>query len=172
VPDLYIEDSGTPTFPDYTFAGPSLLRRTHYLRPPASPDDLPGPYVTQDRGLAERLASTDRVVADQLTVDYWLLLPNDRPRVLFWSTRAADTGLPTLHLQASLPPGTFREPRYAFMLRTVRGNETLRGYDPSPTFDVPMDVAAGGTIEVAMRDGDDNRRVERVRIERPRFMGI
>ena len=79
---------------------------------------------------------------------------------------------PGLHLQASLPPGTFREPRYAFTLRTVRGEERLRGYDPSPTLDVPLEVAARGTIQVDMRDGEDNRRVERIRIERPRFMGI
>jgi hypothetical protein len=172
LPDLWIEDSGTPTFPDYVFAGPSLLRRTHYLKPPTAPDGLPGPYVTQDRGLAERLVSTGRAVADQLMVDYWIVFPNDQPRVLFWSYRAPDTGVLMLRLQASLPPGTFRDPRFGISLRTARGEERLRANDPSPIMDVPMDVAARGTIQVDMRDGDDTRRVERIRIQRAQFMGI
>jgi Dolichyl-phosphate-mannose-protein mannosyltransferase len=172
MPDIYIEDTGTPSFPDYTFLGPSLLRRTHYLKPPEPSADLPGPYLSRDRGLAERFVASGRAIADQLTADVWLLLPNDRPRVLFWSTRAPDTGLLMLHLQASVPPGSFREPRYAFTLRTVQGEERLRGFEPSPTFEIPHEVASRGTIQVEIRDGDDNRRVERIRIERPRFMGI
>jgi hypothetical protein len=171
VPDLYIEDSGTPTFPDYTFAGPDLLRRTHYLKPPATPADLPGPFVTQDRGLAERLIATGQVVGDRLTVDFWLLFPNDRPRVLFWSYRAPDTGEVMLRLQASLPPGTFKEPRFGLTLRTNRGEERLKNNETSPILDVPMGEASRGTLQVEMRDGTDNRRVERVRIERPRYMG-
>jgi hypothetical protein len=35
-----------------------------------------------------------------------------------------------------------------------------------------METAARGTIQVEIRDGEDNRRVERIRIERTRFMGI
>jgi hypothetical protein len=172
LPDVYIEDTGTPSFPDYTFLGPSLLRRTHYWKPQEPPADLPGPYLSRDRGLAERYVASGRAVAEQLTVDVWLLLPNDRPRVLFWSTRAPDTGQLLLHLQASMPPGHFREPRYGFTLRTVRGEERLRGYEPSPTFEILHEVAARGTIQVEIRDGDDNRRIERIRIERARFMGI
>ncbi len=172
LPDVYVEDTGTPSFPDYTFLGPSLLRRTHYWKPAEPPADLPGPYLARDRGLAERYIASGRAVAEQLTVDFWLLLPNDRPRVLFWSTRAPDTGLLMLHLQASVPPGSFRDPRYAFTLRTVRGDDRLRGYEPSPTLDILHEVAARGTIQVEIRDGDDNRRVERIRIERARFMGI
>ena len=172
LPDVFIEDTGTPSFPDYTFAGPSLLRRTHYWKPQEPAVDLPGPYLSRDRGLAERYVASGRAVADQLTVDFWLLLPNDRARVLFWSTRAPDAGLLMLHLQASVPPTTFRDPRYAFTLRTVRGDERLRGYEPSPTFEIPHEVASRGTIQVEIRDGDDNRRVERIRIERARFMGI
>ena len=34
------------------------------------------------------------------------------------------------------------------------------------------EIAARGTIQVEIRDGEDNRRVERIRIERARFMGI
>jgi hypothetical protein len=171
LPDLYIEDTGVPNFPDYAFLGPSLLRRTHYLAPPASPADLPGPFLTRERALAERLAGTGEAVMDQLAADVWLLLPNDRPRVLFWSVRAPDTSL-LLRLQASVPAGSFREPRFAFTLRTARGEERLRPFDASPTLDLPFEVAARGTIQVEIRDGDDNRRVERIRIERARFMGI
>jgi len=172
MPDVYIEDTGTPSFPDYTFLGPSLLRRTHYWKPVEPPADLPGPYLTRDRGFAERFIASGRAVGEQLTIDFWLLLPNDRPRVLFWSTRAPDTGMLMLHLQASVPPGSFRDPRYGFVLRTVRGEERLRGFEPSPTLEIPHEVAARGTIQVEIRGGDDNRRVERIRIERARFMGI
>jgi 4-amino-4-deoxy-L-arabinose transferase-like glycosyltransferase len=172
LPDVYIEDSGTPSFPDYTFLGPSLLRRTHYLSPPASPADLPGPFLTQDRGLAERLVSTGLVVADQLTVDFWLLLPNDRPRVLFWSVRAPDTGLMMLRLQVSVPPDSVREPRYSFALRTVQDEDQLRPFEASPVFEMPLEIAARGTIQVTIRDGVSNRGVDRIRIERTRFMGI
>jgi hypothetical protein len=38
--------------------------------------------------------------------------------------------------------------------------------------DVPYDIASRGTIQVEFRDGDNSRRVERIRIERPRFMGL
>jgi hypothetical protein len=172
VPDLYIEDSGTPTFPDYTFLGPSLLRRTIYLKPPTSPEGLPGPYVTQDRGLAERLIATGAVVGDQLSVDFWLLFPNDRPRVLFWSTRAAETGQMMLRFQASSPPGSFRDARYGAVLRTARGEERLQVNDLSPIIDVPMEIAARGTIQIEIRDREDSRHVERIRIGRERFMGI
>jgi hypothetical protein len=171
VPELWIEDSGTPTFPDYTFLGPSLLRRTHYLKPPASPDDVPGPYVTQDRGLAERLIGTGRVVGDQLTVDFWVLFPNDQPRVLFWSTRAPDTGQIMLRLQASVPPGSFKDPRYGLVLRTGR-DERLRDAEPSPVMEIPMETAARGTLQVEIRENGDNRRVERIRIDRARYMGL
>jgi hypothetical protein len=171
LPELYIEDSGTPAFPDYAFLGPSLLRRTTYLRPPASPADLPGPYLTGDRGLAERLISTGQVVGDQLTVDFWLLFPNDRPRLLFWPVRNPDSVM-TLRVQAVIPPGSIREPRYSFSLRTAQGEEQLRPFQPSPVLEVPIETVSRGTIQVTIRDGIDNRGVERLRIERARFMGI
>ena len=172
MPDVFIEDTGTPTFPDYTFLGPSLLRRTHYLKPPSSPADLPGPYLTQDRGLAERLVSTGLVVADQLTVDFWLLLPNDQPRMLFWTFRPPDGGIIMLRVQVFVPPDSIREPRYSFSLRTAQGEEQLRA------------VRALADPGYPARNGlprDDpghhprrrvNRGVDRLRIERPRFMGI
>jgi hypothetical protein len=172
VPDLYIEDSGTPTFPDYTFLGPGLLRRTHYLKPPASPADLPGPYLTHDGGLAERLIGTGAVVGDQLMVDYWVLFPNDQPRVLFWSMKAPDTGQLMLRLQASAPAGSFKTPRYGVVVRTGAGEERLQTAEPSPIIDVTMDQAARGTIQVEFRDAEDSRHVERIRIPRERYMGI
>jgi hypothetical protein len=76
-----------------------------------------------------------------------------------------------LRLQASLPPGTFKEPRFGLTLRTNRGEERLKNNETSPILDVPMGEASRGTLQVEMRDGTDNRRVERVRIERPRYMG-
>ena len=171
MPDVYIEDTGTPTFPDYTILGPSLLRRTHYLphanhcRRSARPVPDPAPWV------AEQLIRDGQAVADQLAADVWLIFPNDRPRVMFWSARASD-GAMMLRLQATIPPGLFAEPRYAFVLRTARGEERLRGFEASPVFEVPFDMAGRGTIQVEIRDGDNSRRVERIRIERARFMGI
>ena len=170
-PDLYIEDTGVPNFPDYTVLGPSLLRRTHRHPVPATAADLRGPYLTRERALVERLTSNGQAIADQLSADVWLVFPNDRPRVLFWSTRAPD-GSMLLRLQASAPTGMFAEPRYAFVLRTVRGEERLRAFDASPTFELPFDVAGRGTIQVEIRDGENSRRVERIRIERARFMGL
>ena len=99
-PVVFIEDTGTPTFPDYTVLGPSLLRRTHYLRTPATAAELRGPFLTRDRGVAERLTAGGQAVSDQLAADVWLVFPNDRPRVMFWSSRAAD-GAMTLRLQVA-----------------------------------------------------------------------
>ena len=171
MPDVYIEDTGTPTFPDYTILGPSLERRTHYLRTPTTAGELRGPFLTRHRGVAEQLIRDGQAVSDQLAADVWLIFPNDRPRVMFWSARAAD-GAMMLRLQAMLPPGLFSEPRYAFVLRTARGEERLRGFEASPVFEVPFDTAGRGTIQVEIRDGENSRRVERIRIERARFMGI
>ncbi|MCC7371783.1 MAG: glycosyltransferase family 39 protein [Chloroflexi bacterium] len=171
IPDVYVEDTGVPNFPDYTVLGPSLLRRTHYQRTPASAAELRGPFLTRERALVEKLTVGGQALADQLSADVWLVLPNDRPRVLFWPSRAPSGDL-VLKLQASMPPGQFADPRYAFSLRTVRGEERLRGFEPSPTLDVPFDVAGRGTIQVEIRDGENTRRIERVRIERPRYMGL
>jgi hypothetical protein len=171
MPDLFIDDTGTPTFPDYTFLGPSLLRRTHYLTAADAANRLPGPFLTRDGGTAERLAAGGRAIVDQLGVDTWLLFPNDRPRVVFWSSRDAENRM-VLRLQMSVPPGEYRSPQFAVTMRTVRGDERVRGFDPSPTVDVPYEIASRGTIQVEFRDGDNSRRVERIRIERPRFMGL
>ena len=172
MPDVYIEDTGTPTFPDYTFLGPTLVRRTHYLAPPEPSATLPGPYLSRDGGLVARWVATGRAVSDQLAADIWLLLPNDQPRVLFWSVRAPDTGVLMLRLTVTMPSDSIRDPRYSFSMRTVQGEDQLRGFDPSPTFEVPYDVASRGTIQVTIRDGVSNRGVDRLRVERPRFMGI
>jgi hypothetical protein len=111
------------------------------------------------------------VVGDQLNVDFWLLFPNDRPRLLFWTVRNPDTVM-MLRVQAVIPPGSIREPRYGFSLRTVQGEEQLRPFGPSPFLELPIETASRGTIQVTIRDGADNRGVERLRIERARFMGI
>jgi len=171
LPDVYIEDTGAPTFPDYAFLGASLLRRTHNLKVADAANGLPGPFLTRNGGTAQQLAAGGRAVVDQLGMDTWLLLPNDRPRVVFWSTRDAENRI-ALRLQMSVPPGQYRSPQYAVTIRTVRGNERVRAFDSSPTLDISYDIASRGTIEVEFRDGDDSRRVERIRIERPRFMGI
>ncbi|MGE3907891.1 MAG: ArnT family glycosyltransferase [Chloroflexota bacterium] len=170
-PDIYIEDNGVPNFPDYTVLGPSLQRHTHYLRVPETPADLIGPMLTRERILVERLTGGGLAVADQLATDVWLILPNDRPRVRFWSTRGQDGGL-LLRIEASVPPGEFREPRFAFTVRTSRGEDRLRDFEASPVFEVRFDVAARGTLQVEIRDGDSSRKIERIRIERARFMGI
>jgi hypothetical protein len=58
------------------------------------------------------------------------------------------------------------------VLRTVRGEERLRGFEASPTLEIPFETAGRGTIQVEMRDGENSRRVERIRIERSRYMGL
>ena len=42
----------------------------------------------------------------------------------------------------------------------------------TPVFEVPFETASRGTIQVTIRDGVANRGVDRLRIERARFMGI
>jgi 4-amino-4-deoxy-L-arabinose transferase-like glycosyltransferase len=177
LPDVYIDDPGTPTFPDYTFQGPSQLRRTHYLATPTSPSAVIGPFLTRDGGLVQRLVGTpgasgsQSLLVDQLAADVWLLLPNDRPRVLFWSTRTP-TGELVLRFQASVPPGRYQEPQYSFTLRAVRGDERLLPFQASPVLEIPYDQAGRGTIQVDVRDGAGGRQTDRLRVERARFMGI
>jgi hypothetical protein len=174
LPDVYIDDPGTPTFPDYSFQGPDLLRRTHYLRTPTTPADVIGPFLTRDGGLVQRLTgNTDAgmIVVDQLAADVWLLLPNDRTRVLFWTTRGSN-GEQLLRVQVTVPPGRYQEPQYSFTLRTVRGDERVQPFQASPVLDLPYDRAGAGTIQVDVRDGAGGRQTDRIRLERARFMGI
>jgi len=181
LPDVYIDDPGTPTFPDYSFQGPGLLRRTHYLPTPVSPADVIGPFLTRDGGLVKRLMGTgdpgasagrpSPIVADQLGADVWLLLPSDRTRLLFWTTRAP-TGEQLLHVQVTVPPGRYQEPQYSFTLRTVRGDERLLPFQPSPILDISYDQAGRGTLQVDVRDGAGGRQTDRIRLERAKFMGI
>jgi len=184
LPDVYIDDPGTPTFPDYAFGGPSLLRRTHYLRTPTTPADVIGPFLTRDGGLVRRLVGSSdagadtapsqpgSIVVDQLSADVWLLLPNDRTRLLFWTTRAPTTGDQLLHVQVSVPPGRYQQPQYSFTLRTVRGDERLLPFQASPVLEIPYDQAGRGTIQVDVRDAAGGRQTDRLRLERPKFMGI
>ena len=178
MPDVYIDDPGTPTFPDYTFQGPSLQRRTHYLHTPTSPSEVIGPFLTRDGGLVKRLTAGSAdgsggggVLADQLAADVWLLLPNDRTRLLWWSTRSP-TGEVVLRVQVVVPPGRYQEPQYSFTLRTVRGDERLLPFQASPILEIPFDQAGRGTIQVDVRDGAGGRQTDRLRLERARFMGI
>jgi 4-amino-4-deoxy-L-arabinose transferase-like glycosyltransferase len=180
LPDVYIDDPGTPTFPDYSFQGPSLLRRTSYLRTPVSPADVVGPFLTRDGGLVKRLTGANDlsagnpgpIVADQLGTDVWLLLPNDRTRLLFWAARAPATGEQALHVQVTVPPGRYQQPQYSFTLRTVRGDERLVPFQAAPALDIPYDQAGRGTIQVDVRDGAGGRQTDRIRLERAKFMGI
>src|SRR5439155_147221 len=87
-------------------------RRTHYLRTPVSPADVVGPFLTRDGGLVKRLTGADdggasagrpgAVVADQLAADVWLLLPNDRTRLIFWTAREPGSGEPLLNVYSLL----------------------------------------------------------------------
>jgi hypothetical protein len=172
VPDVYIDDTGVPSFPDYPFQGPSLLRRTHYLPTPTSPAEVIGPFLTQNSPLAERLAASGDVLVDQLGAEVWLLLPRDRTRAIFWTTRTPTTGKMLLHVQVSVPPGRYREPQYSFTLQTPFGDEPLGPFQASPVLEVPYDEAVRGAIQVDVRDGSGAAPADRIQIERSKFVGI
>ena len=75
-------------------------------------------------------------------------------------------------MRASVPPGRYGAPHYGFSLNTVEGSRTLRRFSPESTIDIPLDVAAAGTVRIEVRDGENGRTAEQVRIERPKFMGL
>jgi 4-amino-4-deoxy-L-arabinose transferase-like glycosyltransferase len=170
-PEVFVQDTGAPNFYDYTFLGPSLARRITYWRPSESPR-LPGLVLTSDTALVDRYRQSGEAIADWVGSDVWLLLPNDRLRVRWTLLRPSVEGGAVLRVVASVPPGRYSAPNFGFSLNTVEGSRSLRRFSPEPTIDIPLDVAALGTVRIEVRDGENGRTAEQVRIERPKFMGL
>ena len=125
----------------------ALLREVSGLElPPSRRPDL-------ERAVTRALAATGLAVADQLSVDFWLVLPNDQPRVLFATTRAADTGQMMLRLQATLPPGSFRDPPMLnWLFSSTASSRRVTGRNGSATLIVPFscrDVNGPDPLEFA-----------------------
>ena len=175
-PDVWIHDDGTghPSFPDYTFLGPSLERRTHYWAPSRAPGPPPGPALTSDRALADDLARSGAVVADRLSPGIWLLLPNDRLRVRVAVVQSAISGEPVARVEATVPPGRYRAPTFAAFTSDGGARPSWRPFDqPGPTgaWDVPIDAAMRGGVRVEVRDGNERRVAERTDVAGARFGG-
>jgi hypothetical protein len=171
-PEAFVHDTGAPNFPEHTFFGADLERRAASWRPRDGEAELPGLVLTPDATLAERLGASGAAVVDRLGAGAWLLLPNDRLRVTFSVVQPTPGGDSVLRLAATVPPGRYRAPTFGFFLTTVQGEQALRRFSPDGTLDVPLEQAARGTIRVEVRDGEGGRTQERVRVERPRFMGL
>ncbi|MCC6175091.1 MAG: hypothetical protein IT305_07290 [Chloroflexi bacterium] len=175
LPDVWIQDVGAPNFPEYTFLGPTLERRLHYWSDPVvrlSAADLPGPILTQSPSLVGRFTEMGAAVADRLAPDVWLLLPNDRLRVRFAVVVGASSADLVLRLEASVPPGRYKQPIYGFFLSTADGDRRVRDFSPDSTLEIPIEQAGRGTVRVEVRDGEGGKTVEREKLERARFMGL
>ena len=171
-PDVFVHDSGAPNFPEYTFFGPDLARRAASWRPRDDEAEVPGLVLTRDGGLAERFGRDGAAVVDRLGAETWLLLPNDRLRVVFTLVQPTPGGEPVLRLAASVPSDRYKAPQFGFFVNTNQGDVKLRDFSPEPTLYVPLEQAGRGTVRVEVRDGEGGRTQERVRIERPKFMGL
>ena len=171
-PDVFVHDTGAPNFPEYTFFGPTLERRAASWLPRDDEIALPGLVLTRELGGLDRFVRSGAAVVDRLGVETWLLVPNDRLRVVFGMLQPTPGGDPVLRLTASVPPDRYRAPMYGVFVNTNQGDVKLRDFSPDPTCDVPLDQAARGTVRVEVRDGENGRTQERVRVERPKFMGL
>jgi hypothetical protein len=173
LPEILIHDQGTggPSFPDYTFLGPTLQRRTRYWVPGSSALP-PGPLLTLDRDLANELVAAG-MLPDRLGANAWLLLPNDRLRVRLSLVHGGTTDDQLLKLEASVAPGAYRSPSFGFS--QLHGSSTvvqLRGFGPEPTLILPVLEAHNGPIRVEVRDGERGRTAERVTISRAVLSGL
>jgi len=171
-PEVFVHDTGAPNFPEYAFIGPALERRAASWRPRDDEQELPGLVLSREPAQFERFVQNGSAVADRLGIDTWLLLPNDRLRVLFTLVQPTPGGEPVLRLSASVPPGRYKAPSYGFFLATVQGEQALRRFSADGTLDVPLNQASRGTVRVEVRDGEGGRTQERVRVERPKFLGL
>ena len=171
-PEVFVYDTGAPNFPEYAFFGPDLERRAASWRPRDDETELPGFVLTRELGALDRFVQSGAAVVDRLGAETWLLLPNDRLRVVFAMVQPTPGGDPVLRLTASVPPGRYRAPHFSFFVNTNQGDVALRRVSPEASLDVPLDQAARGTVRVEVRDGEDGRTQERVRVERPKFMGL
>ena len=171
-PEVLVHDTGAPNFPEYAFFGPDLERRAASWRPRDDETELPGLVLTRELGALDRFVQNGAAVVDRLGLETWLLLPNDRLRVVFVMVQPTPGDAPVLRLAASVPPGRYRAPYFGYFVNTNQGDVRLREFSPDPTLDVPLDQAARGTVRVEVRDGEGGRTQERVRVERPKFMGL
>lgn len=161
-PDIWVETGGSDPFFSFTFFGPALERRLHYwdVRQGGLP---PGPILVYDATGAERLIKAG-MIPDLLAGRTFLMLPNDRLRVRLLTVRS-DVATPArLRLEASIPPGRYRDPQFGYFLLDGGATVPLREFSPEPTFELPIEQAQRGTIRVDVRDGAGGRAAERTQI--------
>jgi hypothetical protein len=170
--EVLIHDLGTghPNFPDYTFLGPTLERRTRYWVP--QPGVLPpGPFLTQDGTLAAQLIQAG-MLPDRLSADTWLLLPNDRLRVRMTLVQDTAAAEPILRLEASAPAEKYPSARFGFF--QIDGGNTIpvQEFGAKTTLDLLLSAARKGALRVEVRDGERGRTAERVTISKDVLLGL
>jgi len=172
LPELFIHDEGGghANFPDYTFQGPTLQRRTRYWVPGSSALP-PGPFLTFDSTLAGRLVA-DGMVPDRLSASAWLLLPNDRLRVRMTIVQEGAAADQILRLEASAAPGSYRNPSFGFFLLDGGNTIRLQRFGPETTLSIPLNEARKGALRIEVRDGDQGRTAERVTISKAVIGGL
>jgi hypothetical protein len=172
LPEILIHDegSGTPSFPDYTFLGPTLQRRTRYWVP--RPSEIPpGPFLTFDSNLASRLVAAG-MLPDRLSANAWLLLPNDRLRVRMTLVQESAVAEPLLKVEASAAPGSYRNPSFGFFLLDGGNTIRLQRFGPETTLSIPLGAARKGALRIEVRDGEQGRTAERVTISKTVIGGL
>jgi hypothetical protein len=172
LPELLVHDEGTghPSFPDYTFLGPSLQRRTRYWVPKPSTVP-PGPFLTFDSSLASQLVAAG-MLPDRLSSNAWLLLPNDRLRVRMTLVQEDAAAEQVLKLEASAAPGAYKNPSFGFFLLDGGNTIRLQRFGPETTLIIPLNEARKGAIRVEVRDGEQGRTAERVTITKAMIGGL
>jgi hypothetical protein len=172
LPEILIHDegSGHPSFPDYTFLGPTLQRRTQYWvpRPGAVP---PEPFLTFDSTLAGQLVAAG-MLPDRLSASLWLLLPNDRLRVRMTLVQEDAAAEQVLKLEASTAPGSYKVPSFGFFLLDGGNTIRLQRFGPESTLSIPLNEARKGALRIEVRDGEQGRTAERVVISKAVLGGL
>ena len=175
-PDVWVHDEGTghASFPDYTFLGPGLERRTHYWVPTPEAGMPPGPFVTMNRTVSDMLVGSGAAVADQLAPGVWLLLPNDRLRVRFTPAQATPSGESVVRVEASVAPGRYRAPTFAAFTSDGGVRPTWQPHGrpgPTATWELPSTAVMRGGFRVEVRDANERRAAERVDLGPAQFGG-
>lgn len=148
-PQVYIDVRISPQVHDYAFLGPALDRRTTYWRPAVDPAPPPGPLLTSDPGLVETLARRPDMSIDRLSLNTWVILPNDRLRVVYSVERTAGASPLTLKVHTAVPPA-YERPEYRYVVREGGAERVIQEFSANADVEIPFDTLI--TVRIEARD--------------------